>query len=104
RGQRACALLRRGKRCVRTAPGHPRRTSEGQARYAQGADGHAAAARHAPPPTPVAGTPHGTRTIEPMLKITRVWNSVCACAFMRRGLALAADYARRRTAFWERLS
>jgi alkylation response protein AidB-like acyl-CoA dehydrogenase len=51
----------------------------------------------------VAGTAHGTRHIEPMLKITRVWNSVCACAFMRRGLALAADYAQRRTAFGARL-
>ncbi len=47
----------------------------------------------------VAGTSHGTRDIEPMLKITRVWNSVCACAFMRRGIALATDYARRRRAF-----
>jgi acyl-CoA dehydrogenase len=55
------------------------------------------------PATPVAGTTHGTRNIEPMLKITRVWNSVCACAFMRRGLALAADYARRRVAFGARL-
>jgi alkylation response protein AidB-like acyl-CoA dehydrogenase len=47
----------------------------------------------------VAGTSNGTRDIEPMLKITRVWNSVCACAFMRRGIALATDYARRRRAF-----
>ncbi len=47
----------------------------------------------------VAGASHGTRDIEPMLKVTRVWNSVCACAFMRRGIALAIDYARRRRAF-----
>ena len=47
----------------------------------------------------VAETTHGTRHIEPMLKITRVWNSVCACAFMRRGIALATDYARRRQVF-----
>jgi alkylation response protein AidB-like acyl-CoA dehydrogenase len=47
----------------------------------------------------VAGTSQGTRDIEPMLRITRVWNSVCACAFMRRGIALATDYARRRRAF-----
>jgi alkylation response protein AidB-like acyl-CoA dehydrogenase len=47
----------------------------------------------------VAETAHGTRNIEPMLKITRVWNSVCACAFMRRGIVLATDYARRRQAF-----
>ena len=51
----------------------------------------------------VAGTAHGTRHIEPMLRITRAWNSVCACAFMRRGLALAGDYALRRSAFGARL-
>ncbi len=47
----------------------------------------------------VAEPAHGTRHIEPMLKITRVWNSVCACSFMRRGVALAIDYARRRQVF-----
>jgi len=47
----------------------------------------------------VAETAHGTRQIEPMLKITRAWNSVCACAFMRRGIVLATDFARRRQAF-----
>ena len=51
----------------------------------------------------VAGTSNGTRDIEPMLKITRVWNSVCACAFMRRGIALATAYARCRRAFGARL-
>jgi acyl-CoA dehydrogenase len=48
---------------------------------------------------PVCGTTDGTRAIEPMLKITRTWNSVCAVASMRHGLALAKDYARRRRAF-----
>jgi alkylation response protein AidB-like acyl-CoA dehydrogenase len=47
----------------------------------------------------VGSTAHGTREIEPMLRITRVWNSVCAASFMRRGIALAADYARRRSVF-----
>lgn len=47
----------------------------------------------------VAGTGGGTRAIEPMLKITRTWNSVCAVAFMRHGLSLARDFARRRRAF-----
>ncbi|MFO1394770.1 MAG: acyl-CoA dehydrogenase family protein [Steroidobacteraceae bacterium] len=42
---------------------------------------------------------NGTRAIEPMLVITRTWNSVCAVSFMRRGLALARSYARRREAF-----
>jgi alkylation response protein AidB-like acyl-CoA dehydrogenase len=47
----------------------------------------------------VCGPTDGTRAIEPMLKITRTWNSVCAVAFMRHALALAEDYARRRRAF-----
>ncbi|NJD32537.1 MAG: acyl-CoA dehydrogenase [Gammaproteobacteria bacterium] len=42
---------------------------------------------------------NGTRTIEPMLAVTRMWNSVCAVAFMRRALALARSFAARREAF-----
>ena len=42
---------------------------------------------------------NGTRHIAPMLAVTRTWNSVCAVATMRRGVALARDYARRRVAF-----
>lgn len=47
----------------------------------------------------VAGDSHGTRAIEPMLRVTRLWNSVCAASFLRHGLGLATDYARRRRAF-----
>ena len=47
----------------------------------------------------VAGLSDGTRAIEPMLKITRTWNSVCAVAAMRHALDLAKDYAHRRRAF-----
>ena len=47
----------------------------------------------------VAGRTGGTRAIEPMLKITRTWNSVCAAAAMRHAHRLAADYALRRVAF-----
>src|SRR5690242_7227402 len=47
----------------------------------------------------VADITDGTRAIEPMLKITRTWNSVCAVASMRHALALAQDYALRRRAF-----
>lgn len=47
----------------------------------------------------VAGVTDGVRQIGPMLNITRTWNSVCALAAMRRGIALARDYARKRTAF-----
>ncbi len=46
---------------------------------------------------------NGTRTIEPMLAVTRMWNSVCAVAFMRRAVALARSYARRREAFGQPL-
>jgi alkylation response protein AidB-like acyl-CoA dehydrogenase len=42
---------------------------------------------------------NGTRAIEPMLRVTRAWNSVCASSFMRHGLGLARDYADRRRAF-----
>jgi alkylation response protein AidB-like acyl-CoA dehydrogenase len=47
---------------------------------------------------------NGTRAIEPMLVVTRMWNSVCAVAFMRRGLALARSFASRREAFGQLLS
>lgn len=49
--------------------------------------------------TPVAGLTEGVRAISPMLNVTRLWNSICAISGMRRGLALARDYARRRRAF-----
>lgn len=42
---------------------------------------------------------HGVRRIAPMLNVTRTWNAVCALATMRRCLALAFDYARRRQVF-----
>lgn len=51
------------------------------------------------PATPVGGLDHGVRLIAPMLNVTRTWNAVCALATMRRCLALAFDYARRREAF-----
>lgn len=51
------------------------------------------------PAQPVYGTSDGVRNIAPMLNITRTWNSVSACALMRRGLALARDFARKRVAF-----
>jgi len=48
---------------------------------------------------PVVGLTDGIKHIAPMLNITRTWNAVGACVGMRRGLALARDYARRRVAF-----
>ena len=41
----------------------------------------------------VGDTRNGTRNIEPMLVVTRAWNSVTSVAFMRRALALARSYA-----------
>ncbi len=51
------------------------------------------------PAVPVAGLDNGVRSIAPMLNVTRTWNAVSAVALMRRGTALARDYARRRVAF-----
>ena len=48
---------------------------------------------------PVAGIGHGIRNIAPMLNVTRTWNAVCSVAAMRRGIALACDYAARRVQF-----
>ena len=47
----------------------------------------------------VGDTRNGTRNIEPMLVVTRAWNSVTSVAFMRRALALARSYAAQRRAF-----
>jgi alkylation response protein AidB-like acyl-CoA dehydrogenase len=47
----------------------------------------------------VAEPADGVRHIAPMLNITRTWNAVSAAALLRRGIALARDYARRRVAF-----
>ncbi|MFQ5570451.1 MAG: acyl-CoA dehydrogenase family protein [Rhodothermales bacterium] len=56
------------------------------------------------PAEPVQGLQHGVRAIATMLNITRTWNAVTAVALMRRGLALARDYARKREAFGTLLS
>lgn len=48
---------------------------------------------------PVRGLADGVRSIAPMLNVTRAWNSVAAIALMRRGIALARDFAGRRNAF-----
>lgn len=47
----------------------------------------------------VSGKTDGVRNITPMLNITRLWNGISAVSLMRRGLALAEDYARKRVAF-----
>ncbi len=47
----------------------------------------------------VGAATDGVRAITPMLSVTRTWNAICATSGMRRALALAGDYARRRKAF-----
>lgn len=56
------------------------------------------------PAVAVAGLSGGVRAITPMLNITRTWNAVCSASLMRRGVALARDFARRRHAFGAALS
>ena len=51
----------------------------------------------------VKGRTDGVRNIAPMLNITRLWNGISAAALMRRAVALAVDYARKRVAFGARL-
>ncbi len=53
---------------------------------------------------PVSGTKDGIKNITPMLAITRTWNAVCAASAMRRAVALAKDYAKKRVAFGAKLS
>lgn len=52
----------------------------------------------------VMGTTDGVRNIAPLLNITRLWNGISAVSLMRRGVALAIDYAGKRTAFGALLS
>jgi alkylation response protein AidB-like acyl-CoA dehydrogenase len=53
---------------------------------------------------PVAQLSDGVRNMAWMLNLTRTWNAVCSAAALRRGIALARDYARRRVAFGARLA
>ena len=47
----------------------------------------------------VGGAGEGIRKIATLFNVTRVYNAVAAVAGMRRAIALATDYARRRVAF-----
>ena len=51
----------------------------------------------------VGGAGDGVRKIAALFNITRVYNGVAAVAGMRRAIALASDYARRRHAFGKSL-
>ena len=52
----------------------------------------------------VMHTTDGVRNITPLLNITRLWNGISAVALMRRGVALAFDYAHKRVAFGSTLA
>lgn len=47
----------------------------------------------------VGGEGDGVKKISALFNITRIWNACCAAGFMRRGVALAKDYAQKRVAF-----
>lgn len=51
----------------------------------------------------IGGEGDGVRKIAAMFNVTRVYNAVAAVAGMRRAIALARDYARRRVAFGKQL-
>ncbi|HEY3114627.1 MAG TPA: acyl-CoA dehydrogenase family protein [Gemmatimonadaceae bacterium] len=51
----------------------------------------------------VGGKGDGVRKIATLFNVTRVYNAVAAVAGMRRAIALATDYARRRSAFGKSL-
>ncbi len=48
------------------------------------------------PAEPVKGLDNGIRTIAPLLNVSRLWNSICAVAQMRKGIALARDWGNKR--------
>ncbi len=52
----------------------------------------------------VMDTANGVRNIAPLLNLTRTWNAVSSVALLRRGLALARDYAQKRDAFGAKLA
>jgi alkylation response protein AidB-like acyl-CoA dehydrogenase len=52
----------------------------------------------------VGGEGQGVRKMASLLNITRAYNACCAVASMRRGIALARDYARKRQVFGKLLA
>lgn len=55
------------------------------------------------PATLVGEAGKGVKTIATLFNITRVYNACCAIGYMRRGLALALDYSKKREAFGKKL-
>jgi alkylation response protein AidB-like acyl-CoA dehydrogenase len=52
----------------------------------------------------IGGESQGVRKMAALLNITRAYNACCAVGFMRRGIALARDYAHRRRVFGKLLA
>lgn len=51
-------------------------------------------------PATLVGEPgKGVKTIATLFNITRLYNACCAVGYMRRGIALALDYSKKRVAF-----
>lgn len=51
----------------------------------------------------VDGRGGGTHLLRPMTERTRLWNALLSIGYMRRGLALARDFSRKRKAFGTRI-
>jgi alkylation response protein AidB-like acyl-CoA dehydrogenase len=51
----------------------------------------------------VGGEGNGVRKISSLFNITRVYNAICSISQMRRGIELACEYAKLRTAFGRKL-
>lgn len=54
---------------------------------------------HGTPATLVGESGKGVKTIATLFNITRLYNACCAVGYMRRGIALALDYSKKRVAF-----
>lgn len=52
----------------------------------------------------VGGEGNGVKKISTLFNVTRIYNSVCSVAQMRRAIALASDYAKKRHAFKKNIS
>ena len=52
----------------------------------------------------VGGEGRGVAKIASLFNITRIYNAICAVGYMRRGIALARDYAHKRKAFGKLLA
>jgi putative acyl-CoA dehydrogenase len=55
------------------------------------------------PATLVGEVGKGVKTIATLFNVTRLYNACCAVGYMRRGLALATNYAEKREAFGKKL-